>query len=185
MPPKVKVTKNEIIRTTFTLCREQGEAAINARSVAAALGCSTQPIFSNFKSISELLEEVVKYAHNEYLAFLEKEAKSGEYPTYKAYGMAYIRFAKEEKNLFRLLFMCDRSTEKVQPTADFLASVKLIMEQNGVDEKTAELIHLEVWACVHGIATMLTTSFLELDREIISDMLTDAYLGIKTRHLEK
>ena len=185
MPPKVKVTKDEIIKTALSLCREMGASAINARSVAAALGCSTQPIFSNFKSISELCEEVAAHAFNEYLSFLDSEAKSGEYPEYKAYGMAYIRFAKEEKNLFKLLFMCDRSKEKTTPTSDFLASVQLIMAQNGVDERTAELIHLEVWACVHGIATMLNTSFLDLDRAFISDMLTDVYLGVKKRHLEK
>ena len=185
MPPKVKVTREEIIRTALNICRAEGESAINARGVAAALGCSTQPIFSNFKSVSELTDEVKIRAYEVYLSFLEAEAKSGKYPEYKAYGMAYIRFAKEEKELFKLLFMCDRRKEKNLPTTDFRASVKLIMEQNGVDEKTAELIHLEMWACVHGIATMLTTSFLELDRAIISDILTDVYLGIRKRNMEK
>ena len=185
MPPKIKVTKDEIIKTAFSLCRNQGESAINARSIATALECSTQPIFSNFKAISELKEEVARYAYNEYLTFLDNEAKSGEYPEYKSYGMAYIRFAKEEKNLFKFLFMCDRSKEKAAPSTDFLASVRLIMAQNGVDEHTAKLIHLEVWACVHGIATMLNTAFLELDRDFVSDMLTDVYLGVRKRHLEK
>ena len=36
----------------------------------------------------------------------------GKYPPYKASGMAYIRFAKEEKELFKLLFMRDRSDRK-------------------------------------------------------------------------
>ncbi len=34
---------------------------------------------------------------------MRKEVESGEYPACK--GMAYIRFAKEEKELFKLLYM--------------------------------------------------------------------------------
>ena len=50
MPPKVKITKDDIIQTTLDLLRKNGDAAINARSLASALNCSTQPIFSNFAS---------------------------------------------------------------------------------------------------------------------------------------
>ena len=54
MPPKVRITKEEIIGTCLALVRENGADALNARSIAAALGCSTQPIFSNFSSMEEL-----------------------------------------------------------------------------------------------------------------------------------
>ena len=61
----------------------------------------------------------------------------------------------------------------------------MIASANGVSMETARLIHLEVWACVHGIATMLVTSFLPLKEELISTMLSDAYLGIRERHRAK
>ena len=51
MPPKVKVSKEEIINTAISLIRKSGASAVNARSIAAELGCSTQPIFSNFASM--------------------------------------------------------------------------------------------------------------------------------------
>ena len=38
----------------------------------------------------------------------------GKYPPYKASGIAYIQFAKEEKELFKLLFMRDRTGEKIE-----------------------------------------------------------------------
>ena len=52
MPPKVKVTKEEIIAAALEILRQKGMEAVNARAVAAALGCSTQPIFSNYSSMS-------------------------------------------------------------------------------------------------------------------------------------
>lgn len=183
MPPKVKITKKDIIKTALELCRKDGKSAINARRIASALNCSTQPIFSNFKNMEELDEAVIASAYEAYLGFLEAEAKSEKYPRYKAFGMAYIRFAKEEKELFKLLFMRNRKGKNLAPTADFNESVQMIMQKNEIKSKEkAELIHLEIWSCVHGIATMFATSFLELDWEFISNMLTDVYLGITARH---
>ena len=185
MPPKVKITKEEIVQTAVELVRANGEQAINARAIAAALNCSTQPVFSNFRSMEELREAVILTAYERYLGFLEREGKSGKYPQYKAFGMAYVRFAKEEKELFKLLFMRDRSGEDLSPSVDFEKSVQMIMKANGVTEETARLIHMEVWTCVHGIGTMIATSFLPLEWELISDMLTDVYRGICARHVSE
>ena len=183
MSPKVKVTKEEIINAALALVRENGTDAINARSIAASLTCSTQPIFSNFATMEELQKDVILAAYNLYLAFIEREVKSGNYPPYKAFGMAYIRFAKEEKELFKLLFMRDRRGEDLSPSPDFKESVELIMEANGISEEKATLIHLEMWSCVHGIGTMLATSFLPLDEELISRMTSDVYHGVRSRLL--
>ena len=185
MPPKVKITKNDIIKTALELLRENGESAVNARSIANALGCSTQPIFSNFATMEELQDTVLASAYNLYLSFLQKETESGKYPKYKAFGMAYIRFAKEEKELFKLLFMRDRTKEDTSPSPDFEESVQMIMAANGITREKALLMHLEMWSCVHGIGTMLATSFLTLDWELISTMLSDVYQGIRERHLSE
>ena len=185
MPPKVKIQKDDIIQTALTLVRTQGEEAINARAIAAALGCSTQPVFSNFATMQELQEATLAAAYDIYLDFLKREAESGEYPKYKAFGMAYIRFAQEEAALFRLLFMRDRQGETLTPAPDFAASTQIIMEANGICREKAELLHLEMWACVHGIATMLVTSFLHLDWALISTMLTDLYQGLRSKHTQE
>ena len=178
MPPKVKITKEDIIKTALELVRNNGAEALNARSVASELDCSTQPVFSNFSTMDQLQSATLTAAYDIYLDFLKREAESGEYPPYKAFGMAYIRFAREERQLFRLLFMRDRSGEDLTPTSDFTESVDMIMKANAVTKEEAELIHLEMWSCVHGIAVMFATSFLSLDTETVSKMLTDVYKGI-------
>ena len=183
MPPKVKVSKEDIVKTAVELLRGDGQQSINARAIAASLNCSTQPIFSNFDSMLELQKAVLADAYNQYLSFLKSEVESGKYPRYKAFGLAYIRFAKEEKELFKLLFMRDRTEEDISPSADFEECAEMIMTSSGVTIETARLMHLEMWTCVHGIATMLVTSFFSLEWELISDMLTDVYQGIRARHL--
>ena len=183
MAPKVRITKDDIINSALELVRESGAESINARSIAAYLSCSTQPIFSNFSSMDELFKTVILAAYNLYLNFIHREVETEKYPKYKAYGMAYVRFAKEERELFKLLFMRDRTGEDTSPSPDFNESVEIISNSCGVSRSTAELMHLELWTFVHGIGTMLATSFLSLDMELISDMLSDVYFGIRARHM--
>lgn len=185
MPPKVKITKENIIETALDLLRREGESAVNARSIATAIGCSTQPIFSNFSSMEELGEAVLAAAYSHYLGFSKREIESGNYPAYKSMGMAYIRFAKEEKELFKLLFMRDRTGEDMSPSLEFKQSVEMIMKANGISYERASLLHLEAWSCVHGIGVMMATSFLPLDWDLVSDMLSDVYLGIRARHISE
>ena len=185
MPPKAKITKKDIIEAAIELIRANGVGSINARSVAASLGCSTQTVFSNFATMEDLEEAIIKAAYDRYFTFLKNEAESRRYPPYKSFGMAYIRFARDEKELFKLLFMCDRSEKELTPTQDFEASIQMIMNANGLSEERARLMHLEMWTCVHGIGTMLATSFLSLEWELIENILTDVYQGIRTKQLSE
>ena len=182
MPPKVKTSREDIISAALELIRENGAQALNARAIASRLGCSTQPIFSNFESMEQLEQDTIFAAYELYTDFIAREVKSEKYPRYKAYGMAYIRFAGRERELFKLLFMRDRTSEDITPSPDFEEAVQMIMEANGVSEQTARLMHTELWIYVHGIGTMLATSFMDFEWEDISDMITDVYQGLRTRH---
>lgn len=183
MAPKVKVTREEIVNAATQIVRENGAAAINARTVALALGCSTQPVFSNFATMDELRLAVVKRADEMCGDYIKQETESGKYPVYKASGMAYIRFAKEEKELFKLLYMRDRTNEAISNTSELNDKMESMVQNNtGLKDDSAKLFHLEMWAYVHGIATMVATGFENLDTELISRMLTDAYLGMRKQY---
>lgn len=180
MPPKIKVTREEIVNAAMNQVRENGTTAINARAVALALGVSTQPIFSNYGSMNELKADVIAAADGLYQKFLEQDMAEGKYPTYKASGMAYIRFAKEERELFKLLFMRDRSEEIIPKDYEEIKPlIQLIQKNVGISEEEANLFHSEMWIYVHGIATMIATSYLEWDSDLVSRMLTDGYEGLK------
>ena len=182
MPPKIKITKEGIINAAISLVRKGGESAINARSIATELNCSTQPVFSNFQSMEELRFKVIEEADRLYNKYISEELEKGVYPPYKASGMAYIRFAKEEKELFKLLFMRDRSVE-VGPAQELSEEIRAIIQRTtGLSEEELMIFHLETWSAVHGIAVMLATGFLELDAEIISRILSDIFYGLKKQY---
>ena len=187
MPPKIKVTKDDIINAAVDVVRIAGDQALNARAIAEVLKCSTQPVFSNFSTMDALRMAVVERADQLCREYMQSEVESGEFPPYKANGMAYIRFAKEEQELFKLLYMRDRSGETISESSHGSEDVtdqmeNLIKSNTTLEGDDIKLFHLEMWACVHGIASMFATGFLDLDRELVSRVLTDTYQGLRKQY---
>lgn len=186
MPRKFMFTRDEIIAKALNLVRNRGISALTARALGTELGSSSRPVFGLFKNMEEVQQEVLKAANNLYQSYLKEDMEKGTYPPYKASGMAYIRFAKEEKELFKLLFMRDRSHEnKEENREEIKPLLELIQQILGIDEEDAYLFHIEMWIYVHGIATMLATSYLEWDEMFISKVITDGFEGMKTRYIER
>ncbi|MCI9068711.1 MAG: TetR/AcrR family transcriptional regulator [Lachnospiraceae bacterium] len=183
MPRKFMFTREEILAAALDLAREQGIAAVTARRLGEKLGSSSKPVFSLFENMEDVLSAVMEAAYGLYQNYLKEDMARGKYPPYKASGMAYIRFAKEEKELFKLLFMRDRSQESIEEKGENKPLIELVQQDLGISEEDARLFHLEMWIYVHGMATMLATSYLELDEGLISRVLTDGYEGMKVRYI--
>jgi len=185
MPPKCRFTREEIIQAALDLTAEKGVGALTARGLAQRLGSSAKPIFGLFANMEEVQQEVVKAADLRYQEYLRQDMSAGRYPPYKASGMAYIRFAREQKELFKLLFMRDRTHEEKAAGDELEALLGLIQKNMGLSRDDAYRFHLEMWIYVHGIATMIATAYLEWDMDFISAALTDAYQGLRLRFLPK
>lgn len=182
MPPKCRFTREEVIAAALEMVREQGMEAVTARALGERLGTSSRPIFSLFESMEEVRQGVIAAADERYQACLRREMETGQYPPYKASGMGYIRFAREEKELFRLLFMRDRTGEEIAPGREWGQIAAIIKGNTGLTGDAAAVFHTEMWMFVHGIAVTLATSYLPWDEETVSRMLTDAYLGLRARY---
>lgn len=186
MPPKVKITQEEIVDAAVDLIRRHGRQALNARRLAAALGCSTQPLFSNFGTMDDLMEAVLQRAMGLYRQSQADAMARGDMAPYKASGMAYIRFAAEEKELFRLLFMRSRRNEAIPDSdPDLEEKSALLQSMLGLSPEDATFFHVEMWVCVHGIAAMIATDFLPWRQETVSRMLTDQFNAMRDHYLKR
>ena len=186
MPPKFKFSRTQVISAALEIVQDEGMGGLTARALASRLGSSAKPIFGLFKNMEEVQQEVIKAANTIYQSYLSNDISAGKYPPYKASGMAYVRFAREKRELFKLLFMCDRSSENIEEDREsILPLLDMIQKNLGTGEDEAYLFHLEMWIYVHGIATMIATSYLDWDDAFVSRVLTDAYIGLKIRFTEE
>ncbi len=179
MPPKPKYDREKIIDIAVNLVREKGVDSLTAREMAEYLGTSSRPIFTAFENMSELRKAVIDRCNSIYEDYCKQEVAQNIYPKYKALGMAYIKLAIEESNIFKLLFMCENENEYMD--SHYKSVVNMVQNLTGLGEKGANVMHFEMWAFVHGIATMLATRYVQLDINTVSECVSDVFEGLKRR----
>lgn len=185
MPPRTRFTKGMILDAAFELARESGIESVNARSVANRLQCSTHPVMYCFSTVDDIrrgiYERAIKY-HTEFT-----ESSEGGATTMLAIGAAYVRFAAEEKHLFRLLFQSDhfsRQTfgdviddESVQPL------IEAISEQYGISHEEAKEAFAARFLMVHGMASMLANNSMIYDESVVMRLLKMQFAqDVEVRH---
>ena len=181
MPAKKVVTKEYILDRAVDIVRKEGIGALNMRTLATACNCSTQPIYLSFSGAEDLKKQTAIKILDLFNKCIENEISSGKYPEYKAVGMGYIRFAKEEKELFKFLLMNEGMKETGLENESFAQSVFIIMKNYGLYRDEASKLHLQMWIFVHGIASMFATDYIDWDWDLVSQMLTDAYTGFLSK----
>lgn len=176
---KNKISKEQIIKTSLEIVRREGINGINARNIAKKLNSSTQPIYYQFKNIEELKEELMKeiiaYCDNYMLKDLGKQP-------YKQIGTNYINFAKDENELFKILFMNNTNesiSTIVKDSDSYKKYSKYVMEATNLNEKESIDFHTKMWIFTHGIATLLATKTCNFTDDEISKLLTEEFKLLK------
>lgn len=180
MPPKVRYSRESILDAAYELVRSEGEEALSARTLAARLGCSTAPIFTAFPNIEAIHSAVAERAMELYDEYIT--AGVSQTPAFKGAGMQYIRFAKDEPKLFRMLFMHPDSREShCFPSGDGnegRVRGKLEEAHTVVSEDARRLYdHLSVYA--HGLATINASGNCTFSDEDVSRMMSEAFMAFE------
>lgn len=190
MPPKPKYTKEEIVAAAFDLTREKGIDAVVAREVGNRLNTSSSPIFTVWSSMDELKEDVRKLAKERYREYMKDIFDYS--PSFKEYGMRCVRFATEEPNLFRLLFLTKREEHspyvrfKQEFESIFIPLVEEIMSQFGLSQSDAEDLLSQMIIFANGIAEYVLTDKNSFSKETVSRDLSQVCIGIVlTKKLRK
>ncbi|MDO5378424.1 MAG: TetR-like C-terminal domain-containing protein [Clostridia bacterium] len=162
---------------------KQGMEAVNARSVAKTLNCSTQPIFSYFSGMEDLKTALDQKAREVYQTTvsdaIEKE------PGALGCCRAYVRFAKEQPRLFAHLFL--RMGENCEPPKmDDALHARMLKEESelsGTAQEQTDAYLAKLWIFTHGLAALIASDCAGFTLEQVDDMLAsvrgDLILGCK------
>ena len=175
MPPVTKVSKDEIIDKTYQILSRDGIESINARRIAKELNCSVQPIFSNFNSMEDLINEVTNLVKQKCFDYLLSGSKDSCKP-YKQVGINYIKFAKEETNFFKFLFMSGSDLVPKEfisrDNEDYQELTKLIKLSTQLKDEDIADFHTKMWVFTHGIAMLVATDTVKLTESQIKELLS-------------
>jgi AcrR family transcriptional regulator len=76
---KHKVTKEMVLDEGYRLAMYEGMEQVQVRIIAQNLGCSVQPVYSYFKSMTDLKNEIIERAFHEFLEKIRVSASSDNY----------------------------------------------------------------------------------------------------------
>lgn len=182
MPPKPKYTKSEIVAAALEIVGERGIDALTAKELATALNTSTSPIFTVFNSMQQVQDEVKLAAMARFESYAHKTA--GDMPLFKQVGMQMILFAKEEPQLYQLIFMSPNGD--VHSFADIFHHLGSVAEEclgtirrdYGLSAEDAQTLFAHSWIHTYGIGTLCATGMCDFSREQISQMLTQDFTAM-------
>ena len=180
MPPKPKVTREEIVQAAFELTRAEGPEAVTARRVGGLLGTTTSPVFTFFSGMEELKEEVFLKAKKECEEYL---IECMEYrPAFKEFGIRITAYAQNEPQLYRLLFAGNRpegSRHLGAVPGDVTETIlNEIMGSFGLDRKDTESLYENMLMLSNGIAAYLHNGGEEIPMDQMGKMLSESCLGL-------
>lgn len=176
MPPTAKISKEMILNTVLDITRETGFEAVNARSIASKLQCSTRPIFTCYASMDELKSEFLNFAYEYYQQYVNRYSESVHVSPYLILPLSYIEFAQKETHLFKLLFISDMNLSMTK-AKDFYQEpdnekrAEIFSETIGIESEQGRVIFLDLFLYTHGIAVLTATNKMALDRNSAEKMV--------------
>lgn len=180
MPPSVKFTKQEIIDAALRVTRTGGIGSLTARSLATELGASTRPMFTYFDSMDALKHEVHEAAKDLYRAYVKRGL--AEPIPFLGVGQSYIRFAKEEPELYKLLFLEKPSNAGGGAMEALALSQDLVraslMRIYRMDAEQADCYFRDLWLVAFSFATLIVTDDSPYTDEQMSAIFTEFSLAI-------
>ncbi len=180
MAPKNKFTKKEMVEAALRIVRTNGIDGLTAKTMADELGTSTQPVFTAFGSMDAVRQEVYAAAVRVYDDYADAGLK--EKIPFFGVGMQYIRFAREEPELYRVLFLTRTQNKDYSAMGSMRHLQELVrpalMNVYHITAEEADLYFRDLWLIAHSLSTLIVTGDCPYSDREIGQILTGVSISI-------
>jgi len=179
MARKIEVTKEKMLQAAYEILKEEGYNAVNIKTIAAKVGCSTKPISWQFGNMHEMRKEIYKYAAAQlYEGIEERLSKCNVIEAFFETGKIYISNAIDNPNVFRFLCVDDPGdiVDGNQSFMDLLGDDFIkdtLVKEFSLSKDVVERIVADIVIYTHGLSTMLLWESFKLDKQTAFQMIFD------------
>jgi AcrR family transcriptional regulator len=163
-------TRRKILDAARELFVELGYEAVTMRKIAEKIGYSPTAIYFHFKDKEALIRDLCEHDFRSLAAQFVRIAKIADpIERLRKAGLAYLEFALEHPNQYRLMFMTpsplpnpveDTHIQRGNPEEDAYAFLQWTILQ-AIDEgrlrpelRDGEMMAQAAWASLHGLASL-------------------------------
>lgn len=175
MPRQPRFSKEDIVAAGLRIVRTSGFETVSARALGKELGTSSSPMFTMFKDMNEVTDAIRTAAEQSFIARME--GVTDYFPAFKEFGLRLVAFAKEDPNLFQMLFLGkDARPEIAESIArDCLTPIE---QGYGLTREQTEILFRQMWPVACGIAALCVKHPEDFSEEEVSRMLSYHFGGI-------
>lgn len=180
MSKPTKITKEIILEKALEIIRTQGIEKVSNREIAKKLNSSIRPIYYQFKNSEELYNELLMKMETYFYSFL-LDNEIEDIPKYKQIGINYIKFAKEEPNIFKALFMKKNNLvveNFIGQIKEFKEIEKFVKVSTNLKNEEIKSFHVKMWIFTHGLATLVASNTINFNDQQIRDLLSHEFQAL-------
>lgn len=175
MPRQPRFSREDIVAAGLGIVRASGYEAVSARALGKELGTSSSPMFTMFKDMNEVMDAIWTAAEDTFIKHMD--GVTGYFPAFKEFGMRLVSFAKNESNIFQMLFLgknsCPEMAERI--ARECLTQVG---QGYGLTDDQADFLFMQMWPLACGIAALCVKRPEDFSDESVSRTLSYHFSGI-------
>lgn len=171
-----KDLRNALVDEAIAVLADDGSGSLTLRELARRLGVTHTAPYAHFADKKALLEVVADAGFARLTERLQhaREGAKDVVGAFEAMGLAYVTFARENVNWYRLMFAdpelvndpeCEMSEEGERAFGALIGAIAAFNPPPDIDVRE---FAVAVWAFVHGVA------MLEIDQRIDSKTMQSA-----------
>lgn len=178
MPRSVQITKEKILAAAIDILIRDGYYAVNIKSIAKELKCSTQPIawqYGNMDNMREALtQEAVIYANQKMMP-----TSTNCIEAFWQIGYAYINLAFDTPNLFRFVYMgesknyCRGGFNSILTDKGNAALIDKLYQYLNISREQADMLFQRMLVYTHGIVSLVVAGVLNCSKEQVYSIVKD------------
>ena len=175
MPRQPRFSRDDIVEAGLRIVRASGFGTVSARSLGKELGTSSSPMFTMFKDMNDVLDSIRMAAERAFIARMN--GITDFHPAFKEFGLRLVEFAKDEPNVFQMLFLGKDARPEI---AESIARECLGSAKQGYNltPEQAEMLFRQMWPVAYGIAALCVRHPEDFPKEEVSRTLTYHFTGI-------
>lgn len=163
--------KNALIQAGIEILSKEGIQALSLRSVAKRAGVSHAAPYAHFADKQALIAAIAAEGYKKLYHRLSsaQQAEAEPLPRLTATAHAYLQFALDEPDHFRITFAGVVEAEQNYPEYveqskqcfGLVVEVVAACQEKGLfAEKDTQLVAVSVWSCIHGFVQLLLSNQL-------------------------
>lgn len=166
-----KITKDMILDAALEIFRAEGFEAVTSRRIALRLGCSTQPIYFEYKNMDELKDDIIKKVVVRLNEVFNSVAGDSEEFVYRSFGLSFLKFVQTDPFVFRQLYIIDGKIGRQVDELRMPVILDILENKYGYKRETAMAIYKMASSFLMGMAVFISSGYKNLsESEIMKNL---------------